>query len=315
MQKYKLPIMLTSFFSKSNPVNFLILGVLLVISFVAYHILSLKTEIDTGNILKLIAISALLIFTTLLLDFIVRKNNLTRKSTLAIFIFTFFVLMVPSIFGNTSILIAQICCLFSLRRVFSFASEKNIEKKILDASLWLLLASFFYFYSLLFFAVVYYAILGRPKTSVRYLFIPVLTALAILSITTSYFLLTENSFDWFLNMITPVSWDFTAYSSLRLLIPTTLFVSAIIWIGFYRLYKVSSIMRKEKPNFLVLLVILVTALVISLTAQVKDGSELYFLIAPLAITAEDYLENQEEKHISEIFLWILVVLPGVLVFL
>jgi hypothetical protein len=307
--------MLTSFFSKSNPANFLILGALLVISFVAFQFISLGTDVNLRNIAKITAISALLVFAIFLLNFVVRKNNLTRKNTLAVLIFTFFTLMVPSIFGNTGILIAEICCLFALRRVFSFASEKNTEKKILDASLWLLLASFFYFYSLLFFAVVYYAILRKPRTSYRFLFIPPIAVLATFSITTSYFYLTENSFEWFQKFIAPVGLDFSAYNSFALLIPTAIFLSAIVWIGFYRLFKVSSIMRKEKPNFLVLLVILISAMAVSFAAPVKDGSELYFLIPPLAIVMADYIENREEKYISEIFLWILVLLPGALIFL
>jgi hypothetical protein len=307
--------MLTSFFSKSNPANFLILGALLVISYIAFHFLSLNTDIDLRNIAKIIAVSALLVFTILLLNFVVRKNDLTRKNSMAALIFTFFTLMVPSIFGNSAVIIAEICCLFALRRVFSFASDKNSEKKILDASLWLLLASFFYFYCLLFFAVIYYAILKKTNTSYRYLFIPIIAALATFSLTTSYFYLTENSFDWFQSFISPVGLDFSAYNSFALLIPTAIFLSAIVWIGFYRLFKVSSIMRRERPNFLVLLVILISALAVSFAAPEKDGSELYFLIPPLAVAMTDYLEHREEKYISEIFLWILVLLPGMLIFL
>ncbi|MBT8262794.1 MAG: hypothetical protein KJO05_08230 [Bacteroidia bacterium] len=307
--------MLTSFFSKSNPVNFLILGAVMVIAYIIYQFTTLNSGLELLDIIGVIAISALLVFTILLLDFIVRKNNLTRKNTLSVFIFIAFTLMVPSVFGNTEILIAVVCCLFAMRRVFSFTSEKNTEKKILDASLWLLLASFFYFYSFLFFAAVYFAILRNPKTSFRFLFIPPIAILAAFSIATSYFYLTENSFDWFWSIVTPVGLDFSAYNSFGLLIPSALFLSAIFWIGLYRLFKVSRIMRKERPNFVVLLVILVCSVAVSIVSPQKDGSELYFLISPLAITMADYIENREEKYISEIFIWVLMLLPVALIFM
>jgi hypothetical protein len=307
--------MLTNFFSKSNPVNFLILGAAMVIAYIFFQFSTFNSGLELAELLRVIAVSALLVFTIFLLDFVVRKNNLTRKNTLAVFVFIAFVLMTPSVFGNTDILIAEVCCLFAQRRVFSFTSEKNSEKKILDASLWLLLASFFYFYSFLFFAAVYYSILRMPKTSFRFLFIPPIAILAAFSIATSYFYLTENSFDWFWNLVSPIGLDFSAYNSFELLIPTALFLSAIVWIGFYRLFKVSSIMRKERPNFVVLLVILLSSVAVSFAAPVKDGSELYFLIPPLAIAMADYIENREEKYISEIFLWVLMLLPGALIFL
>ncbi|KAA3623970.1 MAG: hypothetical protein DWP94_04705 [Flavobacterium sp.] len=307
--------MLTSFFSKSNPVNFLLLGATLGIGYIISLILQKQLDFDLLFILEILAVTGLLVFTILLLNFIVRKNNLTRKNTFAALIFTAYTLMIPSIFAHTKIIIAVVCCLFALRRILSLASEKNVEKKILDASLWLALASFFYFYCLLFFIVVYFAIVRRPQTSYRYLLIPPLAILAVLSITTSYFYLTENSFAWFERHITSISLDFGAYNSFALLIPASLFLSSVLWICFYRIGKVGSMMRKERPNFLVIPVILISAFAVSLGSPLKDGSELYFLIPPLAIATADYIENREELYIKEIYIWLVILLPVVLLFI
>jgi len=301
--------MLTSFFSKSNPVNFLLLGTALGIAYVISLFGKDYSEFDLWNFLEIVAVAGLLVFTILLLNFIVSKNNLTRKNTFAAFIFTAYTLMIPAIFDHTNIIIAVVCCLFALRRIFSLPSEKNVEKKILDASLWLVLASFFHFYCLIFFVVVYYAALRRPRTSFRYLLIPLLAILAVISITTSYFYLTENSFAWFERHISTVSFDFGAYNSFALLIPASLFLSSVLWICFYRLVKVGSMMRKERPNFLVLLVIILSALAVSLGSAVKDGSEMYFLIPPLAIATADYIENREELYIKELYIWLVMLLP------
>ncbi len=304
--------MLTSFFGKSNPVNFLLLGATLGIAYVIA--LFQQEELDIGMlyVLEKLAVVGSLVFTILLLNFIVRKNNLTRKNTFAALIFTAYTLMIPSVFAHSEIIIAVVCCLFALRRILSLASEKNTEKKILDASLWLVLASFFYFYCLVFFVVVYFAVIRRPQTSFRYLLIPPLAILAVLSITTSYFYLTENSFAWFERHITTVSLDFGAYNSFSLLIPASLFLSSVLWICFYRIGKVGSMMRKERPNFLVIPVILISALAVSLGSPLKDGSELYFLIPPLAIASADYIENREELYIKEIYIWLVILLPAML---
>ena len=68
-------------------------------------------------------------------------------------------------------------------------------------------------------------------------------------------------------------------------------------------------MRKERPNFLVLLVIILSALAVSLGSAVKDGSEMYFLIPPLAIATADYIENREELYIKELYIWLVMLLP------
>ena len=95
--------MLTRFFGKSNPVNFLILGIMLGSSYVGYQLLVLNLGFDTIGLIKLVGMPLLLAFTILLLDFIVRKNTLTRKNTLAIFFFTCFTLMIAVTFWNTEI--------------------------------------------------------------------------------------------------------------------------------------------------------------------------------------------------------------------
>lgn len=306
--------MLTSFFSKSNPINYLIVGALIGIGYVLINFLDSNLQFNLLIIGKHILLAALTIFIMLLLDFIIRKNNLTGKSTYGILIFTGFVLMVPATLRNGSVMVALLCSLLALRRIFSIPSEKNIEKKILDASLWIALASFFYFYSLLYLFVLYFAILRRPQTLFRYLFIPPIGLAAVFLMATAYFYLMENSFAWFDTYVSAIGFDFSAYNSFQLMIPTTLFISLAIWICLYRIFRISSIKRKERPNFVVLITILVCSLFIAFGAAVKDGSELLFLLPTLAIATTEYLEKRKEKYIKEIFLWLVVLTPVLLLF-
>lgn len=307
--------MLTSFFQKSAPVNHLIVGTLLFLGYVM-GILPIRAEdLEWQTIIIHLGLIMALVFSMLLLDFIIRKNNLSKKNTYDILIFAGFSLMILQVFKRADIMFAVLFCLFSFRRVFSFTSEKNIEKKILDASLWIGLASFFYAYSLLFLFPIYIAILKRPKTKFRLFFIPPLALLAIFLLATVYYLFTENSFDWLLNFFPPISIDFTAYSAFSLLIPSAIMVSLFLWIGFYRLFRVTALMRKERPNYINLLVVLATSFVVAAASPVKDGSELYFTIPWLAIATTDYLENRESWVITETILWIIMLLPVILYFL
>lgn len=307
--------MLTRFFGKSNPVNFLILGFVLGLSYVGYHLLVLKPGFDTPGIIKLVALPLLLALSLLLVDFIVRKNSLTKKNTFAVFFFTCFILMIPFVFGNIKVLLANTFCLFALRRVFSFTSERNAEKKILDASIWILVASYFYFFCLIYFLVIYFAILRSPNTKFRHLFIPPIAMLGTVSIITSVYLLTEDSFNWFGNLNFTIGLDASAYNNWNLLIPASIILTWMVWIIFYRLFKVSSIMRKQRPNFVVLIVVLIVSLLVAAGSPEKDGSELYFIVPPLAIGIADYIESNESDIFREVVLWLSIIIPVGLVFL
>lgn len=301
--------MLTSFFKKSAPINYLIVGAILACGFLIAQFSNAEGLVSLGDILRYLLFAGVVILTLLLLGFMISKNDLTKKNTYGILIFACFVLMIPMVFEQRDLLLAMVFCLFAFRRVFSFTSEKNIEKKILDASLWLALASFFYIWCLLYLIPLYYAILRQPKTKFRYLFIPILGLICVITLTTAFFYLFENSTSWFKELIPSIGFDFSVYSSFHLLIPATIFISLILWIGFYRLFHVSSLMRKQRPNYVLLLVLLVVSLAVALGADVKTGAELYFVIPALAIATTDYLENREERYIKEIFLWVIVLLP------
>ena len=122
--------MLTSFFGKSSPVNYLIIGMLIGIAYLAVHIFGFSPEFNVLNLLKHIFLAGLAVFMMILLDFIIRKNNLTARNTYAIFIFAFFLLMVPVILQNGNMIVAVLLCLLAFRRIFSLTSDKNIEKKV-----------------------------------------------------------------------------------------------------------------------------------------------------------------------------------------
>ncbi len=301
--------MLTSFFRKSAPINYLIIGIVIIAGYILAQDSGEIKEMDVLELLKHIGFSGVVVFSMLLLDFIIRKNNLTKKNTYGILIFAGFLLMVPSIFKNRELMLALVFCLLALRRVFSFTSEKNIEKKILDASLWIALAMFFYFYSLFFFVPVYYAILRRPHASYRHFFIPPIGILITFILIAVFHLFMGVSFNWIYAIVSDVSLDFSAYNSLELVTSSALILVLLMWVGFYRLLRVSSIMRKGRTNYILLLVVLITGLVVAIAAPEKDGSELFFILPPLAIATTDYLENRENRLIKEIFLWIIVLLP------
>ena len=306
--------MLTSFFGKSSPINFLLLSIFITIFCVLKYLLVSDFTFQLEEFITLLTILVLLVFSMLLLDFIIRKNYLNTSSTFAIFIFSCVVAMLPST-QHLGIIISQFLILLALRRIFSMASEKNMEKKILDATLWILLASYFFFWSILLIILLYIAIVKLNKKSIRYLLIPLIGLFGMTLIAVTFFLIKENSFVWLFAFAKPISYDFTAYASADILVFSTFFFSVLIWSIFYRISKLPDIPKKFKSNYLLVIFSVIACFFITLFSEIKIGTELIFLAAPGAMTIAGYLEKKGDIWFKELLLWTFLLLPIIFLFI
>lgn len=317
--------MLTSFFAKSNPINYVIIGAFI---FAAYLLQIFSGSLASFTPLLILRhgfFILLVVLGMLLLDFIIRKNHLTKNNTFAILFFTGFLVMLPVIFMQQDLLLANFFLLLSLRRIMSLRNDTHSQKKILDASIWISVASLFHFWSLLFFIPLWIAIFLKPNATYKQMLIPFTGIFAVLIITAAYLLLVHDSLSWFLNWRQPVSFDFTAYNSASILVPITVILAVYVWAGIYRIVKIPAIPLKEKPNYLLLLYVSICCLFVALASPEKTGAEILFILAPIAIIAANYIENYEverqferdatEYWFKEIMLWLVVLLPFIFLFL
>lgn len=305
--------MLTSFFGKSSPINFLLLSIFITFFCVLKYVLIIDFTFQVEEFITLLTIVVLLVFSMLLVDFIIRKNYLNTSNNFAIFIFSCVVVMLP-ITQHLGIIISQFLILLALRRIFSLASEKNMEKKILDATLWILLASYFFFWSVLLFILLYIAIIKLNKKSIRYLLIPAVGLFGMTLITVSFFLIKDNSITWLSEFAKPISNNFTAYASADLLVFLTFFFSVLIWSVFYRISKLPDISKKFKSNYLLVIFSVITCFFITLFSEIKIGTELIFLAVPSAMCIAGYLEKKGDIWFKELLLWTFLLLPIIFLF-
>ena len=307
--------MLTSFFGKSNPVNYLLLGIFLFLGYVVATYHDFINGFSIITLAKHVFGIGVCIFSMLLVDFIIRKNTLTKSNTFGIFLFSCFLLMFPVIFSEQDILMSNIFLLLALRRILSLKSEKNLEKKVLDASVWISVAMFFYFSAWLFFGVLFIAILQKKHTTYKHLLIPFVGLFGVFVIATAYHFIVFDSFDWLIITKKTPTLDYSTYNSAEILIPLTIVTTLLVWTGIHRIFTISSVSKKDKPNYLLLLVIVVVCIFLVLTSPNKKGGEILFLLAPTAIVVAGFIENSKEFWFKEMVLWLTVLVPILLIFL
>jgi hypothetical protein len=223
--------------------------------------------------------------------------------------------MIPFLFNDSSLAFSFFFLLLALRRILSISSQKNSEKKILDASIWITIAALFYFWSILFFIILFIAIIQLASTNYKLIFIPFVGFTSVFILTSVYHTIVNNGVWKFLEYKDQISFDFSPYNSLKLIIPAIFILLSGIFAFIYKSITISKTPLKEKPKHWILFFFLLIGIILIILKNNKNGSELIFLLAPISIFTANFIESIDKKWISELFLWFVLMLPFALFFM
>lgn len=183
--------MIASVFNKTRPLNYLIIVLLVLFSFLAYSISNNYFSNDWQQIVVGTLKFFIVLASCLLVNFITLKNNLTKDNTYAVFLFFIFLLFFPTIFQNSQILISNFLLLLALRRLVSLKSMITPKEKIFDASFWIFLSALFHFWSILYIVLVFVSIVLHASRDFRNWIIPFIALFSV----SVLFLMTNLYFD------------------------------------------------------------------------------------------------------------------------
>lgn len=299
--------MITSIFSKSKPINLIIVSVFIALVFVISSFGTLFSA--TEDTLKAIAKLLVVVFSLFLLDFIVAKNNLTKKNGYAIMTFGLLIGMFPTTLKFSNLLFANLFVLFALRRLISLHSNLHIKKKLFDAGFWIMLATLFYFWAILFFALVVVALIYHSKNDIKNVITPFVGVATVIILFSAYSIIIDNTYfdtSYFQRFS---SLDFTAYNTNALILKLTVLFTAFVWILLYFFRIIPDKNKKLKPSFFLIAWASIIAILVAIISPVKNGSEFVFLFAPFSIIMANYIEVISEKWFKEIFVVLLLVTP------
>jgi len=280
-----------------------------------YIIQDLNEAINYADMALLLTQNTIFLLLFLLLSFIIKKNRLSQSNSYALFLFCCFILTIPLLFKESNPAFSFFFLLLALRRILSISSKKNSEKKILDASIWIATAALFYFWSILFFIILFIAIIQLASKNYKLVFIPFVGFTSIFILTTVYHIIVNDSFWWFLEYKEQISFDFSPYYSLKTIIPSIFILLLGIFGVIYKSINISNTPLKEKSKYWILLFSVLIGLILIILTNNKNGSELIFLLAPISIFIANFIENNSKKWISELFLWLAFVFPFAIFFI
>ncbi|WP_338358650.1 DUF6427 family protein [Yeosuana marina] len=307
--------MITSIFSKSKPINFVIVFFIMMLAFTKANIMLFKESMSITTFFEQTGLFLLCCFIILTFNFIVSKNSLTNNNHYQILLFGLFFLMIPQTTIGENILFSNIFVLFGLRRTLSLRNPTRNKSKLFDAAIWFAIAALFYFWAILFFVLIFSALLLYTDNRIKNWIIPFAGLATVFIIATSVSIVLYDDFFKVFHFTTGVSYNYTNYDTAQFLIAITILLSFGIWASFFYV-KISNNKKKAlRPSFKLIFIALLIAFVTTILAPQKDGSEFLFLFAPLSIVITNYIENIEEKWFKEGFLILLIVASLVLLVL
>lgn len=307
--------MISSFFSKANPIHLVIVCFIMLLVFVIAKFYYLDEPLTITGFIKQTALFMISLTSVFVLDFLSNKNNLTKKNSYKILIFSLFIALLPETYLNFRILIANLFVLLALRRIISLRSNKEIIKKLFDAAFWLSIATLFYFWSILFFILIVVGIILYRVVNIKNWIIPIVGILTVAIIWSSYMIIMGYDLILYFQNLINFSFDISTLNNKRIVISCTIILSYGIWSLLYFIRYLKAKSKKSRPSFIIIIFMIIISLLVVALAPDKNGSEFLFLFAPLSIIITNYLETISEKWFKETLLLGLIATPVIILML
>ena len=299
--------MITSIFSKSKPINFIIVAVYVSLLFVITNYALLFSDLNAS--LVTLFKWAITLFLVFLLDFIVAKNNLTQRNSYAIMTLGLLFGMFPEAMTHLDLLVSNLFVIFALRRLISLHSKLNIKKKLFDAAFWIALATLFYFWAILFFALVIVALIYYSQNDFKNVLVPFAGTTTVLILLISYNIIVYDDYLRPSNFKRFASLDFTVYNSKESILKFTVLFTAFVWTLIYYFRTLPDRNKKLKPSYFIIAWASIIAFLVAIIAPIKNGSEYLFLFVPFSIIMANYIEVISERWFKEVFIALLIITP------
>ena len=301
--------MLTSFFSKSKPVIFLTVVLFMAVFYISANLKTLFQEFEIYTLFTKIGVLVSFLLSAMVLDFIAKKNELTKRSGFKILIFAVCSVSFLSILKDNQVIVANLCILLSLRKIISLRSSKEISLKIFDATFWICIASLFYFWAILFIIIVYCGILFHAINYLKNWLIPLVAIFVVFIMVTTYHLLFNDAFYTWAAWFQESSFDFSNYQNLVILIPLSILLALTLWTlsHYFKLFQRSGI--RSRPTYMLVFITLIISILVAVFSPVKNGSELLFFFVPFSIITSNYFDSKKEQGFKEVLLITLILMP------
>jgi hypothetical protein len=297
--------MIASLFSKTRPINYALVLIMLFSCFFLYQFQVPNENFTLGDLFSKFFVFLLLLLSFFLVNFISLKNTLTQNDNYAILLFLVFILLFPTVLNNIKMVLSNVFLLLALRRLISLKTLISSQGKIFDASFWIFISAIFNFWSVLYIILVFISIVFHFGKEYKNWVLPFVSFFCvwILYIATSLILYDNYSIN---KSVYQVDFNFFDFKDVYQNMALSLFVSISVLF-----FASQTIDYQNKPlnmqsSYKQVYFAFLLALGIYVFSANKSNDLLIYTFAPLSILGANMFEKMENSIYKEVSLYLLL---------
>jgi len=299
--------MITSVFKKSTILNYSLVVVLLLCVFFLHQLTHLTgTEVANGFV-EISTLLVLLLGSFFLVNFMVKKNGLTKDSSYTVLLFLLFLMLFPAVFSNTNLLFANFFLLLSLRRLMSLQTLKAPKEKIFDASMWIFIASLFHFWCILFILLVYISIVFHVSRDYRNWLLPFVAFVATAVVFILGALVIDPTWiDHFMSQ-TQMNFEVNYFTNNLQNVALSFYLLVALYFVFAMVLSMTNRPLNLQASYKKMIFAFMIGAIVFIISPQKHNALLLFTFMPLSLMGTNNIEYSQNKMYQEIVLLLLLV--------
>ncbi|MDR7208647.1 DUF6427 family protein [Flavobacterium piscis] len=298
--------MITSVFKKSTPLNYSLVVILILVFFFLFQIQEPSLISSYFLAFQKVSLLCFIFASFFLVNFIVKKNGLSKDNGYAIFFYLLFILFSPGIFNNPNVLYANFFVLLAIRRLISLQSLKASKEKIFDASFWILIASLFQFWCILFLILVFISIIFHVSRDYRNWVLPFIALLAVASLFFMVSLIFNFDAITFIQNRAVVDLRMDYFKNNYENGAFSIYVAVALFFVVSMLTTLSNRPQIVHISYKKIVAYFFIAAVVYIVSPDKSNDLLLFSIVPLTMMASSHVEYMQQKLKNEIVFYVLI---------
>ncbi|WP_426483414.1 DUF6427 family protein [Flavobacterium sp. 2] len=298
--------MITSVFKKSTPLNYSLVVILILVFFFLFQIQDPSWITNYFLGFQKVSLLCFVLASFFLINFIAKKNGLSKDNGYAIFFYLLFILFFPTIFNDSNVIYANFFLLLALRRLISLQSLKSSKEKIFDASFWILIASLFQFWCILFLILVFISIIFHVSRDYRNWVLPFVALLAVSLIFLMVSLLFHFDAIAFVEKRAVIDLNIDYFKNNYENGALSIYVAVALFFVVSMLMTLSNRPQIVHTSYKKIVACFFIAAFVFILSPNKSNDLLLFSITPLTLMASSHVEYMQQKLNNEIVFYVLI---------
>ncbi len=306
--------MISSFFSKTKPISYVVLLVFLGSFYWVVETLKNNFEFTVEGFWLQFLVMFVLLSSVFVIDDMVKKEKITGQSSFAMLFFVLLVVVFPKTILDNNAVLANVFVMLSIKKLLEIKEAKNIKHKAFDAALLICIASLFYKWALLYLIVVFFSLNTYGGKNIKNWMAPLMAMISFLMVTTAVLFLSNNvaflerqyNFDI-------LGIDHTAII-LKLGVKHVVFLLLIVGFAIFDFIKY----RKKGGGKLITMRMLLLCFVLAFPMLLLESTKakpILLAFFPAAVFLGSYIETIQRKRLKEFILIVFIALPFFLFFI